>query len=84
MRLFKCWVDATETKEQMQKYQMDFIREGKASDNAFVPTDDDQQQGDDDTDSQCGNKKNNKNKDNPRTIKAKTTEQLAKTALWLH
>ena len=83
--MFKCWVDATETKEQMQKYQMDFIREGKASDNAFVPTDDDHQQGDDDTEPQGGNKKHNKNnKENPRTIKEKTTEQLAKAALWLH
>ncbi|OLQ14431.1 hypothetical protein AK812_SmicGene1418 [Symbiodinium microadriaticum] len=82
MRLFKCWVDATETKEQMQKYQMDFIREGKASDNAFVPTDDDHQQGDDDTEPQGGNKKHNKNnKENPRTIKEKTTEQLAKAVV---
>ena len=71
MKLYKCWVDATETKEEMEKYQLDYLREGNAGDPA--PENDDSGSGE----------KENKPKENPKTVKEKTTTQLANKVLWL-
>lgn len=76
MKLYKCWVDATETKEEMEKYQLDYLREGNAGDPA--------PEGNDDADPTPKPKDPAKNKENPKTIKEKTTTQLANKVLWLN
>ena len=68
MKLYKCWVDASETKEEMEKYQLDYLREGVAGDHTPAPDQDDSQN------MQADNSIKNPK---PKDIKEKTTTQLA-------
>ena len=76
MKLFKCWVDAEEVKEETWRNQVDYVREGnvgsapgEGSDGPNVGGD-----GDDKRENTKGGKKTAKD------VKEKTTEQLAKAA----
>ena len=72
MKLFKCWVEASETTDETHKQQLDYIREGNVGEGSL--------QGQDPPSDEAVPKKEAKNKETAATVKTKTTEQLAKTA----
>ena len=73
MRMFKCFKQASETKDEMERRSLEYRQEGNVGEVGAVPA------GDAPSDATT-NQAEIKIKDNPKTIKEKTTLQMAKSA----
>ena len=75
-------MDSSETQEEINRQQLDYIREGNVGEGSMQ---DEAATGNGQNDNGGGGGGSNGNtkKQTPGSVKAKTTEQLAKTAFWL-
>ena len=71
--MFKCFKQASETRDEMERKSLEYRHEGNVGEVGAMPDGAD-------GGNPGENNKNNNNKDNPKTIKAKTTLQMAKSA----
>ena len=70
--MFRCFKQASETKDEMERRSLEYRQEGNVAEAPTgSPTDA--------ADAAAGEIKPPKEKDNPRTVKAKTTLQMAKS-----
>ena len=77
MRLFKCFAQSSETKDEREKRSLEYTQEGNVGPVGDVPMSD----RDNNSNAETNNK--NKNAENPKTIKQKTTVQMAKSVPYL-